>query len=76
MFDTLVFSCAEGLKKPEREIYELTAERLGVTPEQSVFIDDRTDYIKGAEQAGLKTILFKSIEQVKTNLAKLNVKVD
>lgn len=76
VFDELVFSCAEGMKKPEREIYELTAERLGVTPGQSVFIDDRPDYIKGAERAGLKTILFKSIEQVKTDLAKLNVKVD
>lgn len=76
MFDALVFSCAEGLKKPEREIYELTAERLMVTLEQSVFIDDRTDYIKGAEQAGLKTILFKSTEQVKAELAKLKVSVD
>ena len=76
MFDVLVFSCAKRMKKPEREIYELTVERLGVAVEQSVFIDDRLEYIKGAKQAGLKTILFRSIEQVKTELAKLNVKVD
>ena len=76
MFDVLVFSCAEGMKKPEREIYELTIEKLAVPPEQSVFIDDRTDYIKGAEVVGLKTILFRSIKQVKIDLTQLNVKVD
>jgi epoxide hydrolase-like predicted phosphatase len=75
MFDVLVFSCAEGTKKPERGIYERTIKKLGVQPEQSVFIDDRADYIKGAEQARLNTILFKSIEQVKNELVRLNVKV-
>lgn len=73
MFDVLVFSCAEGTMKPERKIYEITIERLGSTPEQTIFIDDKQEFIKAAKQIKINTILFKNIEQVKTELAKLGV---
>jgi len=73
MFDVLVFSCVEGLMKPERRIYEITLERLGSKAGQAVFIDDRQDYIQGAEDVGLNTILFKSIDQVKNELVGLGV---
>lgn len=74
MFDVLVFSCVEGVIKPQRKIYEITLERLGSKARQSVFIDDRQDYVHGAKQAGLNTILFKSIDQVKSELTELGVK--
>jgi epoxide hydrolase-like predicted phosphatase len=74
MFDVVVFSCAEGTSKPERRIYELTIQRLGSEAGQTVFIDDKREYINGAKQAGLNTILFKSISQVKNELALLGVK--
>lgn len=70
MFNVRIFSCAERTAKPEREIYELTVQGLGTKAGQSVFIDDKPDYINGAQQAGLKTILFESIGQVKSELAK------
>jgi len=73
MFDVLVFSCVEGVIKPERRIYEITLERLGSKAGQAVFIDDRPDYIRGAQDVGLNTILFKSIDQVKDELAELGV---
>ena len=73
MFDVLVFSCIEGVMKPDRRIYKTTLQRLGSKAGQAVFIDDRKDYIKGAHKAGLNTILFESIEQVKNDLAGLGV---
>ncbi len=73
MFDVLVFSCAEGTRKPEKKIYELTIQRLGSQPEQSVFIDDKPEYINGAKEAGLNTILFENINQVKNALVELGV---
>jgi len=76
MFDVLVFSCAEGIRKPERKIYDLTVEKLGSQPAQSVLIDDKPEYIDGAKQAGLNTILFRNIEQVKNELARLRVKMN
>ena len=76
MFDVLIFSCAEGIRKPERKIYELALEKLRNKPNQTVFIDDRPNCINGAKVVGLNTILFKSVDQVKTELSWLSVKVD
>jgi epoxide hydrolase-like predicted phosphatase len=73
MFDVLVFSCTEGTAKPERKIYEIAIERLGTTPAQTVFIDDNPEFIKGAKQAGLNTILFRDIERLKKELSQFGV---
>jgi putative hydrolase of the HAD superfamily len=70
MFDITVFSCLEGIMKPERKIYEITLARLGTTAPQTLFIDDKQEYIDGAKQVGLKTILFKNIDQLKKELTK------
>jgi len=76
MFDVLVFSCAEGVKKPDREIYEIALDKLASRPGQTVLIDDKPEYIKGAKEAGLNTIMFKNAEQVKNELARLAIYID
>ena len=75
-FDVLIFSCLEGRKKPQREIYELALARLKCPPQQSVFIDDRPNCVKGAGAAGLNTIQFKSSEQTMRELAALGIRTD
>ena len=76
MFDVLVFSCAEGVEKPEKRIYELVLERLGTQTSQSVFIDDKPEYINATKAIGLNTIVFENIEQVKNELRLLGIKID
>jgi epoxide hydrolase-like predicted phosphatase len=76
MFDVLVFSCAEGVQKPDRKIYELTLEKLGSGPEQAIFIDDKQEYIDGAKEVGINTVLFQNIDQVKDELNRLGIKID
>ena len=76
MFDVLVFSCIEGFMKPEKRIYQITLERLGSEAGQSIFIDDRSDYVQGARDAGLNAIIFEDFEQVKGQLAQLGLKAD
>jgi putative hydrolase of the HAD superfamily len=76
MFDTLVFSCEQGVAKPEPRIYEITLEKLDSQAPRSVFVDDRQDYIEGAKRVGLHTILFTGIGQVKRDLIGLGVKID
>lgn len=75
MFDVPVFSCAEGVKKPDRKIYELALEKLGSRPRESVFIDDNPEYINGAKEVGINTILFQNIDQFKDELSQLGVKI-
>lgn len=57
MFDQLVFSGREGVRKPEPRIYELTAERLGVPPERCVFVDDIPVNLDGARAVGMAAVL-------------------
>jgi len=76
MFDVPVFSCAEGTRKPERQIYERTIERLGCKPAQAVFTDDKIEYINGAKEVGLNAILFEGIKQLERALARLGVTAD
>ena len=73
MFDVTVFSCDEGTMKPDRRIYELTLERLDSQAEQTVFIDDNFNYIQGAKNLRLHTILFENVTKVKNELTKLGV---
>ncbi|MEO6109462.1 MAG: HAD family phosphatase [Candidatus Saccharimonadales bacterium] len=71
VFETVVASGDEGIIKPEREIYELTAERLGVAPEVCVMIDDIPEYCQGANAAGMQAIQFFSTEQFEKDFAAL-----
>ncbi|HNR12951.1 MAG TPA: HAD family phosphatase [Thermodesulfobacteriota bacterium] len=75
MFDVAVFSCAEGAAKPEEQIYAIALERLGVASKEAVFIDDRPDFIAGARQVGIRTILYESVKQVRESLITLAVRL-
>jgi len=53
LFDVTVISGEVGLRKPEPEIYHLTASRLGVEPGKCVFVDDLGPNVKAAAQLGM-----------------------
>jgi epoxide hydrolase-like predicted phosphatase len=56
LFDAIVESARVGLRKPDPRIYELVCERLGVTPHESVFLDDLGTNLKAARAMGMTTI--------------------
>ncbi len=63
LFHSTVFSSRERIKKPAREIYHLACERLGVTPEQCLYIADGENYeLAAAAQVGMHSVLIKSSE--------------
>jgi FMN phosphatase YigB (HAD superfamily) len=51
--DVVVISGDVGMAKPGREIYELTADRLGLPPGECVFVDDLIGNVRGAVAAGM-----------------------
>lgn len=71
LFDVVVSSYNLKIKKPDPLIYQHTLEKLGVQAPEAVFIDDLEENVKGAEHLGLKGIIFKSVEQCKTDLNEL-----
>jgi putative hydrolase of the HAD superfamily len=55
--DDVVLSCAVGLSKPDPRIYRLACERLGVRPEECLFVGDgANDELAGAERVGMKAV--------------------
>jgi len=55
-FDVFVESSVEGLRKPDPAIYRLACDRLGVSPERVVFLDDIGGNLKPARALGMATI--------------------
>lgn len=56
LFDLIVESSVEGIRKPNPRIYEITCERLGVAPDRAVFLDDLGVNLKPARALGMRTI--------------------
>jgi len=57
-FDSVVFSCFVGLKKPDAAIYEHSLSELGVAAAEAVFVGDGgSGELKGARSVGLTTVM-------------------
>jgi epoxide hydrolase-like predicted phosphatase len=63
IFEVVVDSAFVGTRKPEHRIYELTLERLAVTPEAALLIDDTELNCDAARELGIEAIWFRSNEQ-------------
>lgn len=56
LFDVIVESSIEGVRKPEPRIYQIACERLGIAPQRAVFLDDLGINLKPARAMGMTTI--------------------
>jgi putative hydrolase of the HAD superfamily len=71
LFDGLVISHHEGMRKPDPRIYALGAERIGLTPEQCVFLDDLPGNLKPARAMGMATVVHRSAAETVPQLEEL-----
>ena len=69
--DALVLSGAERMFKPQRRIYDLLAERIGLPAEELCFIDDVESNCDGARRAGWRAIRFEDNAQVERDFRTL-----
>jgi len=57
MFDTILISEAEGISKPDPQIFHRALERLDTSPARAVFVGDHPEVdVAGARAAGMHTI--------------------
>lgn len=63
LFNTIVASGDEGYVKPEPEIYEIAATRLGVELSECVFVDDIEEYCEAARMIGMQAVQFQTTAQ-------------
>jgi putative hydrolase of the HAD superfamily len=65
IFELVVDSGFEGVRKPDREIYERTVQRLGdgVAAEQCLFVDDVEVNVDAARELGMRAVHFRDNDQ-------------
>jgi len=73
LFDVVIDSSAVGARKPERRIYEITQERIGIAHEEIFFVDDIGQNLKAARALGWHTLLFTEESEVLPVLERLRL---
>lgn len=74
-FDGRVVSGEEKTRKPFPEFYQRLLDRYTVDPSRALFIDDNMRNVKAAEELGIRSIHFKSPEQLKEDLKAKSIEV-
>lgn len=57
LVDELVLSCEVGSAKPEPGIFRAALERLRVSADEALFVDDQPGYCDGAAAVGIEAVL-------------------
>jgi putative hydrolase of the HAD superfamily len=77
LFDISVFSCTEGIKKPDMRIYHLAADKLGVEPEDCLYVGDgSSNEMTGAAAAGMHPVLIIDPEEDRSGTHRVDFEGD
>jgi epoxide hydrolase-like predicted phosphatase len=71
LFDVVITSGEVGMAKPDRRIYLLAAERLGLPAHECVFVDDLAVNVRGAAAAGMVGVHHQSVQSTLEELETL-----
>ncbi len=71
LFDSMIFSYQVGMTKPDPRIFILACQRLGVSTDEAVLVDDIERYCNAAKAEGLQAIPYQNLHQLKQQLEKL-----
>ena len=69
LFDEVIESSKEGIRKPDRAIYSLACDRMQVDPREVVYLDDLGVNLKPARDMGMSTIKVISESQAISDLS-------
>ncbi|MGR8947400.1 MAG: HAD-IA family hydrolase [Gammaproteobacteria bacterium] len=75
LFDLVIESSKEGIRKPDPRIYALACERMNLSAEEIVYLDDLGINLKPAKAIGMTTIKVLSEQQAIEDLA-ATLKID
>jgi putative hydrolase of the HAD superfamily len=68
LFDVVFCSGDEGVKKPDPAAFQIALERLGIAPQETIFIDDTPGHVRAAEALGVRGVLFTTAEALAEEL--------
>ncbi len=70
LFDVLVFSFELGVNKPDRRIYQACLQKLAVSADECLFVDDSVENVMAAVLVGMNAIHFTTYRKFLANLHK------
>ena len=70
LFDVIIESSVEGVRKPDPEIYRIALARMAVRAEECVFLDDLGINLKPARAMGMQTIKVLGVDQALEELVR------
>lgn len=71
LFEAVVDSAFVGCRKPDPRIYRLTLERVGLEPDQCIFIDDMEINVSAANDLGMHGVHFRETAQARAEVHSL-----
>lgn len=72
-FDKVYYSCRIGMRKPDKEIFEFVLQQHDLKPEETVFIDDSPQHVKGAGECGINAFLLQKNMEIDNLLKELKL---
>ena len=69
----MIFSSHVGITKPNRGIYREALAASQKEPENLLYIDDRSEYVKAAEYLDIPALIWENIDAVREELKKLGI---
>jgi len=70
-FDGMIISGDIKLVKPDKKIFELAIEKFNLTPNETIFIDDRIENINSAQNLNFKTVHLTDPKRIKAKINEL-----
>ncbi len=68
LFDVYLVSSQMGLIKPDLEAFKMIADKLGLSPDECLMIDDTESNIRGADAAGMPGVWFTDAATAMTHI--------
>lgn len=73
LLDDYIISGDVGIIKPDERIYRMLLKRIGRPAGECIFIDDSDENVFAAEEVGIRTILYRSPQQLQRELEGLGI---
>jgi 2-haloacid dehalogenase len=68
--DGVLVSSEVGITKPDPDIFHALCARFGLTPSESVFVDDVTENVDAARSLGFHGVVFTSADDLRNDLVR------
>lgn len=75
-FPLFFSSCFVRLRKPDASIYRLALEVTQTAAAEALFVDDRAINVEAARRVGMQTIHYRNLDQLRSCLSDLGVRLD